>query len=182
MTKEEIIQAISDDKMMPFIQPEPLAEIVDFVIKNYKPSLPSNLDESCAIKHIKRIRDAYRPEDEQYRALQTAIDALSSNHSEKSRNEEIRNLDEAAEAIVIQMHPCMKYCTVYGDRLTIGELVALVKAGVEWMAGQFEKYEVEPEGAWIDKYGNCFTHTLDADDPIPLDNIVGMFDIYIRKV
>lgn len=44
MTKEEIIQAITDDKMMPFIQPEQLAEIVDFVIKNYKPSLPSNLD------------------------------------------------------------------------------------------------------------------------------------------
>ena len=45
MTQEEIIQAISDDKMMPFIQPEQLAQIVDFVIKNYKPSLPSNLDE-----------------------------------------------------------------------------------------------------------------------------------------
>lgn len=47
MTREEIIQAISDDKMMPFIQPEQLAEIVDFVIKNYKPSLPSNLDEAA---------------------------------------------------------------------------------------------------------------------------------------
>ncbi len=45
--REEIIQAISDDKMMPFIQPEQLAEIVDFVIKNYKPSLPSNLDEAA---------------------------------------------------------------------------------------------------------------------------------------
>lgn len=47
MTKEELIQAISDDKMMPFIQPEQLAGIVDFVIKNYKPSLPSNLDEAA---------------------------------------------------------------------------------------------------------------------------------------
>ena len=45
MTRQEIIQAISDDKMMPFIQPEQLAEIVDFVIKNYTPSLPSDLDE-----------------------------------------------------------------------------------------------------------------------------------------
>lgn len=35
MTQEEIIQAISDDKTMPFIQPEQLAGIVDFVIKNY---------------------------------------------------------------------------------------------------------------------------------------------------
>ena len=47
MTKEEIIQAITDDKMMPFIQSEQLAGIVDFVIKNYKPSLPSNLDEAA---------------------------------------------------------------------------------------------------------------------------------------
>lgn len=47
MTQEEIIQAISDDKMMPFIQPEQLAVIVDFVIKNYRPSLPSNLDEAA---------------------------------------------------------------------------------------------------------------------------------------
>lgn len=47
MTKEELIQAISDDKMMPFIQPEQLAGIVDFVIKNYRPSLPPNLDEAA---------------------------------------------------------------------------------------------------------------------------------------
>ena len=47
MTKEEIIQAISDDKMMPFIQSEQLAGIVDFVIKNYNPSIPSNLDEAA---------------------------------------------------------------------------------------------------------------------------------------
>lgn len=47
MNKEEIIQAITDDKMMPFIQPDQLAEIVNFVIKNYKPSLPSDLDEAA---------------------------------------------------------------------------------------------------------------------------------------
>lgn len=45
MTREEIIQAISDDQMMPFIQPEQLAQIVAFVINNYQLSLPSNLDE-----------------------------------------------------------------------------------------------------------------------------------------
>lgn len=44
MTKEEIIEALQDDKMMPFIQPDHLAQIVDFVIKNYHPSLPPNLD------------------------------------------------------------------------------------------------------------------------------------------
>lgn len=47
MTKEEIIEAISEDKMMPFIQPEQLSGIVDFVIKNYHPGLPSNLDEAA---------------------------------------------------------------------------------------------------------------------------------------
>lgn len=44
MTREQILNAIANDKMMPFIQPAQLAEIVDFVIKNYKPSLPSDLD------------------------------------------------------------------------------------------------------------------------------------------
>lgn len=38
MTKEEIIQAILDDEMMPFIQPDQLANIVNFVINNYNPS------------------------------------------------------------------------------------------------------------------------------------------------
>ena len=36
MKREEIIQAIAEDKLMPFIQPEQLAQIVDFVIKNYQ--------------------------------------------------------------------------------------------------------------------------------------------------
>jgi len=33
MKREEIIQAIAEDKMMPFIQPGQLAQIVDFVIE-----------------------------------------------------------------------------------------------------------------------------------------------------
>ena len=47
MTREEILQAISDDKMMPYIQPEQLVQIVAFVINNYRPSLPSDLDEAA---------------------------------------------------------------------------------------------------------------------------------------
>lgn len=47
MTREEIIEAISDDKMMPYTEPHQLSEIVNFVIKNYKPSLPPNLDEAA---------------------------------------------------------------------------------------------------------------------------------------
>lgn len=46
----------------------------------------------------------------------------------------VPNLDEAAREIVIKMHPCLKDCTILGDRLTRGELMALVKAGAEWMA------------------------------------------------
>lgn len=47
MTREEILEAITDDKMMPFIQQDQLANIVDFVIKNSQPSHPSNLDEAA---------------------------------------------------------------------------------------------------------------------------------------
>lgn len=50
MNKEEILEAIQDDKMMPFIQPEQLVQIVAFVIKNYRSSLPADLDEA-AIKY-----------------------------------------------------------------------------------------------------------------------------------
>ena len=41
LDREEIVEAISDDKMMPYIEPYQLSEIVDFVIKNYKPYLPT---------------------------------------------------------------------------------------------------------------------------------------------
>lgn len=47
MTREEIINALQDDKMMPFIQPDQLAKIIDFVNKNYKPSLPESLEEAA---------------------------------------------------------------------------------------------------------------------------------------
>lgn len=46
MTREEIINALQDDKTMPFIQPDQLVQIVDFVSKNYKPSLPEGLEEA----------------------------------------------------------------------------------------------------------------------------------------
>ena len=42
MKREEIIQAIAEDKMMPFIQPEQLAQIVDFVIENYQQPMPNS--------------------------------------------------------------------------------------------------------------------------------------------
>ena len=42
MKREEIIQAIAEDKMMPFIQPGQLAQIVDFVIENYQQPMPNS--------------------------------------------------------------------------------------------------------------------------------------------
>lgn len=72
MTQEEIIQAISDDKMMPFIQTDQLAQIVAFVIKNYQPFLPSNIDEAAKEEYpdfsnsiaskaaVDAVRDAFK--------------------------------------------------------------------------------------------------------------------------
>ena len=48
------------------------------------------------------------------------------------------NLDEAAREIVIQLHPSMEDSAVLGDRLTMGELVELVKAGAKWMAERYD--------------------------------------------
>lgn len=81
MTKEEIIQAISDDKMMPFIQPEQLAQIVEFVINNYRPSLPSDADDLGAITYlIQRGYTVILPEGvdvaELYKAASSLVDAV----------------------------------------------------------------------------------------------------------
>ena len=67
MTREEIIEAISDDKTMPFIQLDQLSEIVNFVIKNYKPSLPSDLDEAA---------EEYAPDFSNGFASKAAVDAI----------------------------------------------------------------------------------------------------------
>ena len=36
MTKEEILETLENDKLLPYIQSWELERIVDFVIKNYK--------------------------------------------------------------------------------------------------------------------------------------------------
>ena len=61
MTKEEIIEAISEDKTMPFIQTDHLANIVNFVIKNYHPSLPPNSDEAAEEYAYRGIPDILKP-------------------------------------------------------------------------------------------------------------------------
>lgn len=45
MTREEIIEAIQNDNMMPFLQDWEARDIVDFVLKNIQPSLPDGLEE-----------------------------------------------------------------------------------------------------------------------------------------
>lgn len=67
---------------------------------------------------------------EQLTRIEKALECLLSQPSLPS------NLDEAAREIVVRMHPCMEDCLILGDRLTRGELIALVKAGAEWMAWQ----------------------------------------------
>lgn len=46
MTREETIQALLDDMEMPYLQDWQAEDIVDFVIKNYKPE-PKGLDEAA---------------------------------------------------------------------------------------------------------------------------------------
>ena len=87
------------------------------------------------------------------------------------------DIDEATKKIVIQLHPSMEDSAILGDRLTMGELVELVKAGAGWMAGQGwvddgsmppetkhegntmqghrEWTESEPVLAWDSMYGPC---------------------------
>lgn len=66
------------------------------------------------------------------------------------------NLDEAARDIVIKMHPCLKDCTVLGDRLTRGQLMALVKAGAKWQyqkdRGEFAKIKAK---TWSEGFDAC---------------------------
>ena len=70
MTKEEIIQAISDDETMPFIQPEQLAQIVAFVINNYQPSLPSDIDEA-ELKYVESMDNPPANQEEERIIYQT---------------------------------------------------------------------------------------------------------------
>ena len=60
-------------------------------------------------------------------AIDVAIEVLPKEEAEEA------SLDEAAREIVIKMHPCLKDCAILGDRLTRGQLMALVKAGANWM-------------------------------------------------
>lgn len=47
MTREEIIEAIQNDNMMPFLQDWEARDVVDFVLKNSRPYLPAELYEAA---------------------------------------------------------------------------------------------------------------------------------------
>ena len=85
--------------------------------------------------------------------LLTFLDTLS--------EESDKSLDEAAMEIVIKMHPCLKDCTILGDRLTRGQLMALVKAGAEWRDQQIPKLPPGFEDA-RDKANFEIPHSLNA--------------------
>ena len=57
MTREEIIEAIQNDDMMPFLQDWQARDIVDFVLKNIQPSLPDGLEEA-AEEYNKQVIEA----------------------------------------------------------------------------------------------------------------------------
>lgn len=80
------------------------------------------------------------------------------------------NLDEVAKKIVIQLHPSIKYSAVLGDRLTMGELVELVKAGAKWKVEQFRKIEgelVSTARGWVVRTDDGRLHLMSKEDDIP---------------
>ena len=110
-----------------------LSKLLSFLDTLQEPSLPSNLDEAAEKFSWQRFSS-------EKMAVQRRSARIGFKAGYALRDAQIPklpdNLEEAAKAIVIQMHPCMKDCSICGDRLTLGELVALVNAGVKWMAGQ----------------------------------------------
>lgn len=80
------------------------------------------------------------------------------------------DLEEAAREIVIKMHPSLKDCTILGDRLTRGQLMALVKAGAEWQKEQMLKDAVEVDVADLngDIYNYCIEEGLTDEDKVKI--------------
>lgn len=102
--------------------------------------------------------------------LQEMIDEIVSTTSLPS------DIDEAAKQIVIQKHPCMEDCLILDDRLTRGELIALVKAGVEWLAGQYEKIEGDLVDWYSTSEGKDYCCGVKTDEAFEVPE-----GFYIRK-
>lgn len=89
-------------------------------------------------------------------------------------------IEDAAKKIVIQLHPSMEDSAVLGDRLTMGELVELVKAGAEWRDEQMKKPHIlltedilEKNGFKPDN-GNALSWSLQDD---LYDTVLRLFKI-----
>lgn len=86
----------------------------------------------CAKNDDTEMHAYYHGEAVSLQKLLSFIDSL------QQEQPSLPDLDEAARDIVIKMHPCLKDCTILGDRLTRGQLMALVKAGAEWAMQQLK--------------------------------------------
>lgn len=142
MTREEIINALQNDKMMPFIQPDQLAKIVDFVSENYKPSLPDGLEEAAKNRVTEngrfpisefeelRIRDIKFGAEWQKKQddLETA-DLLAIAHLQGMEQQKSNMLEEAVDGLVEELYnDGESQCTVgVGTYFKPGEEVYVIK-------------------------------------------------------
>ena len=183
MTKEEIVQAIADDKIMPFIQPEQLASIVDFVIKNHEPSLPSNLDEAA----IDIVNDAIDSNDTTIVKYDGLLRYLVKAGAEWMQNKmfslrfENEPLDSAARNVFKEWIP-MEVLTIDGIDGGIplynqGALIMMFDAGAKWMARQGATKEAVIGMATEEISINVSQQTLDKLDLCTGDKVV----VQIRK-
>ena len=162
-----------------------LSKLLSFLDTLQEPSLPSNLDEAAEKFSWQRFSS-------EKMAVQRRSARIGFKAGYALRDAQIPklpdNLEEAAKAIVIQMHPCMKDCSICGDRLTLGELVALVKAGAEWMAGQEvkigqTKIYLEDDGGEPPYDGKTWLDLESTEYAIPTDKFKegDEADIILRK-
>lgn len=149
MTREEIINVLQDDKMMPFIQPDQLARIVDFVSENYKPSLPEGLEEAArlyAIPHYMKDIDVNYIDEYPYDSgLETAFiagakwqkkrddletaDLLAIAHLQGMEQQKAKMMEGAVEHFVIgeiDGHPVGPVIVHYDEDLNIGDKVRVI--------------------------------------------------------
>ena len=100
----------------------------------------TNIEKICQeIERLKKILEEstyYLDNSQQALGYSFALDDFSAFIDSLPEEKPSEDLEEAAREIVIKMHPCLKDCTILGDRLTRGELMTLVKAGAEWMRNQ----------------------------------------------
>lgn len=129
MTREEILNAIADDKTLPFIQPSQLAGIVDFVIKNYVPSIPGVGEAAENYAHSL----GYDKNEDKAEIAAAKEDFIAGVEWRDAQIPKLpNNVDEAAFSYENDLWESgFKECG-YSPQ----EVSDAFKAGVEWLAGQ----------------------------------------------